>query len=95
MVTVGARAGNVAAVSDDALTEQRFWAQVVGDARRTVVCHPDDEARVRAWVGARGLEELITVQVSPYLPAAGQVIVVDTGAVQAEADRPRPIRLWP
>lgn len=43
----------------DPLDEVRFWAQVITDAERTVVCSPDLESRVKGWVEARQLGGMI------------------------------------
>ena len=69
-------------MSGDMLTEIRFWAQVVGDARCTVVCPPDIESRCKGYVDARGLGDLITVRASPYVPA-DRIFVIDEPAMDA------------
>lgn len=77
---------------NDTLTEVRFWAQVIGDAKRTVMCPPDLESRCKGYVAARGLEHLITVQANPYCPG-GRLFVIDEQAIQASVTRTRKIRL--
>ena len=79
---------------NDVLTEVRFWRQVMTDAKRTVLCNPDLESRIRGWVDARGLGGLITVTPSPAVPM-DRVFVVDEQAVQASFAQlaSRPIRL--
>lgn len=72
----------------DVLTEVRFWAQVMTDAKRTVICPPDLESRCKGYVGARGLGHLITVMASPFAPE-NTLYVIDEGAMQAELNRPR------
>lgn len=64
------------------LTEVRFWAQVIGDAKRTVLCPPDLESRCKGYVDARGLSGIITVVASPGCPP-DQIFVIDTPAIQA------------
>ena len=76
----------------DPMTEIRFWEQVIGDSRRTVICPPDLESRCKGYVAARGLEGIITVMASPYCPA-DRLFVMDEGAIAAEAARPSRIRL--
>jgi len=80
----------------DVLTEVRFWAQVIGDSRRTVICPPDLESRCKGYVDARGLGGLITVKASPYCPT-NQILVVDEqGLAGSMAELlARPIRLRP
>lgn len=79
---------------DEVLTEVRFWQQVIGDARRTVFCPPDLESRCKGYVAARGLEHIITIQASPYVPE-NTIIVADLGAIDAETYRTRRIMLGP
>lgn len=71
---------------NDMLTEVRFWAQIIGDARRTVLVNPDLESRVKGWVDARGLGGVITVNASPAVPT-DRCYVIDTGAVEADLRR--------
>lgn len=66
----------------DVLTEARFWAQVMGDARRTVHCPPDLESRIKGWVDARAMGGLITVLPNLACPP-NQVFIVDQGAIDA------------
>jgi hypothetical protein len=66
---------------NDVLTEVRFWSQVIGDARCTVLCCPDLESRIKGWVGARGMGGVITVEASPSVPA-DRILVVDQAAIQ-------------
>lgn len=72
---------------NDMLTEVRFWAQVVGDAKRTVMCPPDLESRCMGYVAARGIEGLITVKASPMVPA-DRIFVIDEQAIGAAWARP-------
>lgn len=69
-------------MSNDPLTEARFWAQVTADAQRTVVCSPDLESRVKGWVDARNLGGLIKVVPQRFCPD-DQIWVVDEGALEA------------
>lgn len=76
------------------LTEVRFWAQVVNDARRTIICSPELESRVKGWLGARDLLGFHTVEVNEYMPDE-RIFVVDQGALDAYMAQAmnRPIRL--
>jgi hypothetical protein len=80
-------------MSDD-LTEVRFWAQVMGDAKRTVICNPDLESRVKGWIDARGMGGLITVQATPVCPI-DRTYIVDDAALQAAYNEvmQRPIKI--
>lgn len=60
----------------------RFWAQVTDDARRTVVCSPDMESRVKGWVETRGLGGVFTVKASPVCPD-DRVLLLDEEAIDA------------
>ena len=64
------------------LTEVRFWAQVAGDARRTIVCPPDLESRIKGWLSARALLGFHTVEANEYMPP-DRIFVVDQGALDA------------
>lgn len=66
----------------DILTEVRFWAQVMTDAQRTVLCPPEWESRCKGYVDARGLGGLIKVVASPIVPP-NQIVVVDENALEA------------
>lgn len=78
----------------DMLTEVRFWAQVIGDVKRTVVCSPEMESRCKGYVDARGLGGLITVKASSGVPDT-TLLVIDEGAIAAAVAEAgaRPIRL--
>lgn len=65
-----------------ALTDLRFWDQVCGDARRTVVAHPDKVERLRAAVAEAGLDGMVTVLANPILTPE-QAYVIDTPAIEA------------
>jgi hypothetical protein len=69
-------------MGNDPLTEVRFWAQVLTDSKRTVVCNPDLESRIKGWVEARLMGGLITVVPNPFCPA-DQVFVIDKHALAA------------
>ena len=73
-------------MTNDVLTEVRFWAQVIGDARRTVLCPPDLESRIKGWVDARGMGGIIRVMASPFCPK-GSIYVIDDGATAASLNQ--------
>lgn len=87
-------AGALAGIMNDVLTEVRFWAQVMTDAQRTVLCSPENESRCKGYVDARGLAGLIKVVASPGVPD-NQLFIVDEHAVEADLREAwsRPIRL--
>lgn len=61
---------------------ERFWQQIEGDAKRTILCEPHRLDAIQAAVKQRGLADLITVRASPYCPA-GQLLVLDDSAMEA------------
>lgn len=66
----------------DILTEVRFWAMVGEIQRRTLVCSPELESRVKGWIDARGLGGTFTVKVSTVVPD-DRILVIDEAAGQA------------
>lgn len=80
----------------DPLTEVRFWAQVIGDAKRTIMCNPDAESRIKGWIDARGMAGLLTVKPSPYVPE-NRIFILDEQGMQANLNErlARPIKFWP
>jgi hypothetical protein len=69
------------------LDELKFWHQIMGDARRTIVCAPDLESRIKCGLETRGLAGLVTVQVSRNLPDERQVFIVDEQAIAAATNQ--------
>ena len=65
----------------DPLTELRFWQQVIGDARRTVLCPPEMESRCKGYVDARGLGGVITVKATPVCPDDRIYVMVETAPI--------------
>jgi hypothetical protein len=63
----------------DMLTDIRFWAQIMDDARRTVLCSPDLESRIKGIVDSYGAGGFITVLASPYVPDDKVYIVNEAG----------------
>jgi hypothetical protein len=50
------------------LTEIRFYQQVILAARKTIVCSPEMESRVKTTVDMFGLRGVIAVVVLPSVP---------------------------
>jgi hypothetical protein len=59
-----------------------FFAQILGDSRRTFFCEPHRVEELRAVIEQAGLAGLITVIGSPFCPE-GAVLVVDSAAIEA------------
>lgn len=78
----------------DMLTEIRFWAQVVGDSKRMVLCNPDLESRVKGWIDARGMGGILTV-LADSACSMDRIYVVDQPALDAAYQQvlQRPIRI--
>lgn len=76
------------------LDDIRFWMQVVGDSRRTLLVPPELESRAIEMVKARGLAHIVTVKTSQYLPE-GKAYIVDEQAIDAELHRTRCVRFGP
>ncbi|MGH9252638.1 MAG: hypothetical protein ACRD0W_24445 [Acidimicrobiales bacterium] len=66
----------------DMLTEIRFWSQVIGDAKRIILCSPELESRVKSWIDARGMGGVLTVKASRGCPD-DRIFIIDQGAMAA------------
>ncbi|MFB8182608.1 hypothetical protein ACFC8N_42795 [Streptomyces sp. NPDC055966] len=66
---------------DDLVNDIRFWDQIQGDAKRTVICEPHRAAEVRALIDQRGYDH-VTVLASLACPE-GQFLVIDEQALEA------------
>lgn len=66
----------------DVLEEIRFHMQVALDARRTLLCEPDQVTAVQAAVDQLGVGGTFTVKASPVCPA-GKLLVLDEQAMEA------------
>lgn len=64
----------------------RFWAQILEDSRRTLICPPDLESRVKTRIAAMGLDRQFTVMVSPYAPD-GAIYLVDLNGMDADTNQ--------
>ncbi|NUS82766.1 MAG: hypothetical protein HOY75_08430 [Streptomyces sp.] len=62
--------------------ELRFMAQTLGDAERTIICEPQQEAQLRFLVDQMGMATLWTVRASLACPT-GKILVLDEQAMQA------------
>ncbi|MBM0201936.1 hypothetical protein JNW90_01535 [Micromonospora sp. STR1s_5] len=65
-----------------AADDQRFWAQIAEDTRRTALCHPDDADRIQALLAQHGMTEQIAVEPTAYV-APGRILLFDHNAVDA------------
>lgn len=63
-------------------TDIAFLRQIEGDAKHTVYCEPHRVDELRAAVERQGWAHILTVVGSPACPA-GQLLVADTGALEA------------
>lgn len=66
----------------DILDEIRFHMQVATDARRTLMCAPDQADAVRAAVDQLGAGHVFTVKASSCCPE-GTIVVIDEQALEA------------
>jgi hypothetical protein len=78
---------------NDVWTEVRFWAQVIDDSKRTVICSAELESRVKGWVEARGMGGIITVQADRLMPD-DQIYIIDTPAIEASARESFQHSMW-
>lgn len=63
----------------------RFWAQVIEDSRRTIICSPELESRVKCHLDALGVAGLHDVVVSELVPGDA-IYVADMGAIEASVN---------
>ncbi|WP_225811316.1 hypothetical protein [Streptomyces spinosus] len=66
----------------DFANDIRFWDQIQGDAKRTVLCEQHRAEEIRAAVEERGYGHILTVLASPYCPE-GKLLIIDEGAMEA------------
>ncbi|MER6109332.1 hypothetical protein [Streptomyces hirsutus] len=64
------------------MDDERFWDQIRGDAKRTILCEPHRADDLRAAVEQRGYGSFLSVRASPYCPA-GKFLVLDDSAIEA------------
>ncbi|UPZ27697.1 hypothetical protein MUK60_07595 [Streptomyces sp. LRE541] len=64
------------------IDDERFWQQIEGDAKRTVLCEPHRLDEIQAAVQQRGLTDTITVHASRACPP-GKLLVLDDSAMEA------------
>lgn len=62
--------------------EIRFWAQIVGDQQRTIICEPHRIDEIRGAVEQRGYDSFLTVRASPACPE-GKLLILDENAMEA------------
>lgn len=68
------------------LDDCRFWSQVIEDSRRTLICPPELEPRLKTQMAALGLDGMVDVKVSTLLPD-DTLLVVDENAMEASFQR--------
>ncbi|MFI2081460.1 hypothetical protein ACH43Y_14070 [Streptomyces rubiginosohelvolus] len=76
--------------------EFRFFAQIIGDAQRTILCEPHRVAEIQDVVNRQGMAGIVTVKASRVCPE-GKLLVLDEQAMEASCRQAvsRPIRLHP
>jgi hypothetical protein len=74
-------------MTNSALTEILFWQQIFDDQKRTIICTPDLESRVKGCIDARGLFGIFEVLASPNMPE-DQIMIVDKQAIKAAMSKP-------
>ncbi|MFE7077896.1 hypothetical protein ACFU96_48265 [Streptomyces sp. NPDC057620] len=62
--------------------DEKFWQQIEGDAKRTVICEPHRLDEIQAAVQQRGFTDIIAVRASRACPP-GTLIVLDDSAMEA------------
>ncbi|MFH9765159.1 hypothetical protein ACH4N4_30500 [Streptomyces microflavus] len=74
--------------------EARFFAQIIGDAQRTVLCEPHRVTEIQETVSRLGMAGIVTVKASKVCPV-GKLLVLDEQALEASLRQAasRPIRL--
>jgi hypothetical protein len=64
------------------MADLAFAQQIRGDARRTILCRPDEAPGMLAAVDQLRIGDVITVKASP-MPPKGTVYVIDDAALEA------------
>lgn len=64
------------------LTDIRFYEQIVGDAKRTIICPPSMLDAIRGVIEAHGVGNVYTVLASPVCPD-GKLLLLDEQAMEA------------
>jgi hypothetical protein len=72
-----------AEMSGQVYDDTMFWLQIIGDAKRTIVCSPELESRIKTQIDARGIGGILTVQATRMWTDETRVIVIDEGALNA------------
>ncbi|MFI9618121.1 hypothetical protein ACIG8S_04300 [[Kitasatospora] papulosa] len=62
--------------------EARFFAQIIGDARRTILCEPHRVDEIQDVVERLGMAGILTVKASQVCPE-GKLLVLDEQAMEA------------
>ena len=61
--------------------DDKFWAQVESDAKRTILCEPHRFDEIQALIKERGYKHL-TLRPSRFCPE-GQILIIDESAIEA------------
>jgi hypothetical protein len=64
------------------LTEIRFYEQILGDSKRTILCQPSMLDAIREVVERRGVGHIYAVRASPVCPD-GKLLLLDEQAIEA------------
>lgn len=65
----------------DLVNDVRFWDQIQGDAKRTLLCEPHRLDEIQKAINERGYNHL-TLRASPFCPE-GKLLVIDDAAIEA------------
>ena len=73
--------------------EFRFFAQIIGNAQRTILCEPHRVDEIQDVVNRQGMAGILTVKASRVCPP-GKLLVIDEQAMEASFRQAasRPIR---
>lgn len=72
-------------------TTIRFWRQIMGDAKRTILVQPGLEEKLRAAVLEADLDDIVTIKTSTFVPD-NTAYVMDEQALRADMSRTRRTR---
>lgn len=73
-------------MTSDMLDDIRFWAHIITDSERVIVCPPEFELKIKAIVEVMNVAGLITVIADPACPK-DRLLMIDTHAIEAAMRR--------
>lgn len=73
--------------------EARFFAQIIGDAQRTILCEPHRVDEIRGAVDRMGAAGILTVKASQVCPE-GKLLVLDEQAMEASLRQAASRPIW-